>query len=221
MRLREILTEQVYFVTGIDTDAGKSVATGWLSRKLLDEGVNVVTQKLIQTGCQGISEDIILHRQIEGRDLLDVDRDNTTNPLLFNKPCSPHMAAELEGRRVEIEKAIQSTEELARSFEMVLVEGAGGLMVPISRELLTIEYIEQQEIPVILVSTAKLGSINHTLLSLESLRSRGIEVPLVIYNEGISTDAEITQDTHHYLMGYMQEHYPATTMISLPYIQIG
>lgn len=65
MKLSEILTAPVYFVTGIDTDAGKTVATGWISRQLLEEGVQVITQKLVQTGCVEMSDDILVHRKIE------------------------------------------------------------------------------------------------------------------------------------------------------------
>lgn len=216
MKLRPLFTKQVYFVSGIDTDAGKTIATGWLSKHLLDEGVRVITQKLVQTGNVGMSEDIEKHRQIEGRALQAVDIDHTTHPLLFKKPCSPHMAAELEGTTVHLSQAEHSTEVLKDKYELILLEGAGGLMVPLNRELLSIDFIAKHKYPVILVATAKLGSINHTLLSLEALKSRNIEVTAVIYNEGVATDDEITEDTHHYLEDYITKHYPETQFLTLP-----
>ena len=68
----------VYFISGIDTDAGKSIATGIIARTLYRQGVKVITQKFIQTGCRGISEDILKHREIMAKSPQDVDRDGTT-----------------------------------------------------------------------------------------------------------------------------------------------
>lgn len=216
MELRKLFSKHIYFVSGIDTDAGKTIATGWLSKQLLSEGVNVITQKLVQTGNENMSEDIEKHREIEGRPLLSVDLDHTTNPLLFKKPCSPHMAAELEGSFVDLFLAEASSKILGKKFELVLIEGAGGLMVPLQRDLLTIDYVHKHGYPVILVTTAKLGSINHTLLSMEALKNRNIELTAVIYNEGISTDDAIKIDTYHYLRKYISIHYPTTTLLTLP-----
>lgn len=216
MKLTEILKAPVHFVSGIDTDAGKTIATGWLSRQLLSEGTDVITQKLVQTGCETYSDDILMHRKIEGRDLLPEDRDHTTHPILFRKPASPHIAAELEHATIDIEEATKATKQLLQSHPKVLLEGAGGLMVPITRNLLTIDYIAHQHLPVILVSTAQLGSINHTLLSLEALAARGIAIPLVVYNEGLTYDPIVTDDSREYLHSYIREHYPNTHYLTMP-----
>lgn len=216
MKLRPFFQKDIYFVTGIDTDAGKTIATGWLSRQLLNEGVNVITQKLVQTGNVGISEDIEKHRALEGRPLQAPDRDHTTHPLLFEKPCSPHMAAALEDRVVDLSLAEEATARLRKDYELILIEGAGGLMVPLRDEFLAIDYIQKHHYPVVLVTTAKLGSINHTLLSLESLKSRGLEVATVVYNEGISTDPAITADTGRFLKGFLSTHFPSTLFLTLP-----
>lgn len=219
MKLSEILTAPVHFVSGIDTDAGKTIATGWLSKQLLSEGVNVITQKLVQTGCTDMSDDILTHRRIEGRELLPEDIDHTTHPILYAKPASPHIAAELEGTTVDITLATLSTEKLKAKYDKVLLEGAGGLMVPITRELLTLEYVAQQKLPVILVTTAQLGSINHTLLSLEAIASRGLDIPLVVYNEGLTYDPIVTEDSREYLRTYIATHYPSTHFLSMPYLE--
>lgn len=218
MKLSGILTSPVHFVSGINTDAGKSIATGWLSKQLLSEGVRVITQKLVQTGCIDMSEDIITHRKLEGRELLPEDLDHTTHPILFAKPASPHIAAELEGTTVDISLATQSTAKLIGKYDKVLLEGAGGLMVPITRSLLAIDYIEQQKFPVILVSTAQLGSINHTLLSLEAIAARGLEIPLVVYNEGLTYDPIVTEDTREYLCTYLATYYPGTHFLVMPHL---
>lgn len=214
--MKELLPERVYFVTGIDTDAGKTIATGYLSHSLLDEGVQVVTQKLIQTGNRGISEDIRVHRRIEGRELLSEDLDHTTNPLIYSYPCSPHMAIALDGKEPEYDRAKASTRLLLERYDVVLLEGAGGLMVPLTTDLLTIDYIREERLPVILVATAKLGSINHTLLSLEVLRERGIPIAILVYNKGIETDEKITHETESYLGSFIEKEYPKTAFVTLP-----
>ena len=214
--MKEKLPERVYFVTGIDTDAGKTIATGYLSRTLLSEGVQVVTQKLIQTGNDGISEDIQKHREIEGRDLLPEDLDHTTNPLIYSYPCSPHMAIAIDGKEPRYDLAKASTEVLKERFEKVLLEGAGGLMVPLTLYKLTIDYIEEEKLPVILVTTAKLGSINHTILSIEALQRRGIPLAMLVYNKGISTDDKITEETERYLYRYVDRYVGAIPFVVLP-----
>lgn len=91
---------------------------------------------------------------------------------------------------------------------MVLLEGAGGLMVPITRRYLTIDYIADQKLPVILVTSGRLGSINHTLLSIEALVNRNIPLYGIVYNTFPKTDERIDKDTEEYLKTYLNEHFP-------------
>lgn len=208
----------VYFVTGIDTDAGKTYATGVIAKMLIDKGESVITQKFIQTGCEGISTDIMVHREIMGTGLLDVDKSLLTSPEIYSYPCSPHLAAEIDKRPIDLAKINAATEQLAKSYEIVLVEGAGGLMVPLTRGLLTIDYINQMDYPVVFVTSGKLGSINHTLLSLEACKSRGIQVAVMAYNMFPDTDEIIGTDTYNYLMNYMQMNFPDTEIVDIPKI---
>ncbi|MDO4771582.1 dethiobiotin synthase [Porphyromonas sp.] len=214
-RLSTLLPEKVYFVTGIDTDCGKTVATASLSARLLSEGSNCITQKLIQTGCEGVSDDILTHRKIEQRPLTEEDESRLTCPLIYTYPCSPHMAVALDGKELDLSTAGRATETLLTKYEKVLIEGAGGLMVPLTEEYLTVDYIADRQLPVILVTTAKLGSINHTLLSLEVLTKRGITLSALVYNKGISTDEKITAETERYLRAFLSRHHPETHFIPL------
>lgn len=117
---------KVVFVSGIDTDIGKTVVTGWLARQWLEQGDNVITQKLVQTGCVGASDDILMHRRIMGCDLFEEDRDGTTMPVLYAYPASPHLAARLEQRELDLAAIEQATARLCARYDTVLVEGAGG-----------------------------------------------------------------------------------------------
>ena len=175
-------TQHIYFVSGIDTDAGKSYCTAWLAKELTGEGHRVITQKFIQTGNVGHSEDIDLHRRIMGTGYLPEDREGLTMPEIFSYPCSPHLAARIDGRPIDFDKIERATLELARRYDRVLVEGAGGLMVPLTEDFLTIDYVAQKHYPLVFVTSGKLGSINHTLLSFEAIRSRNIVLDTVLYN---------------------------------------
>ena len=86
------LKKGIYFISGIDTDAGKSYATGYLARCLNENGVKTITQKFIQTGNTGRSEDIELHRKIMGTGLTEEDREGLTMPEIFSYPASPLLA---------------------------------------------------------------------------------------------------------------------------------
>lgn len=187
--------KKVYFVTGIDTDAGKSIVTGVLARDWAGRGRRVVTQKFIQTGCPGLSEDIETHRRIMGTGLLPEDLDGTTCPIVFTYPASPHLAAAIDSRRIDLSLIGKCTEKLLEKYDVVLLEGAGGLFVPLEGLYNTIDYVAERRLPVILVTSPRLGSINHTLLSLEACRNRNIEVAKVVYNLYPPTDAPITDGT--------------------------
>lgn len=127
--------------------------------------------KFIQTGNVGHSEDIDLHRHIMGIPFTEEDKEGLTMPEIFSYPASPHLASQLDNRPIDFGKIKRATEELSERYDYVLLEGAGGLMVPLTTELLTIDYIAQENYPLIFVTSGKLGSINHTLLSLEAIQS--------------------------------------------------
>lgn len=211
----------VYFVSGIDTDAGKSIITGVIARTLLNKGIRVVTQKFIQTGCSGISEDILKHREIMGIPPLDVDKDGTTCPYVMSYPASPHLAAEIDQVTIDVNRIHQSTEKLASLYDVVLLEGAGGLYVPVTRNYLTIDYVEEYKHPLILVTSSKLGSINHTLMSLELCRLRGIQVSYVVYNDFPNDSEIIKNDSITIIRQYLDEHFPACQLQELPVVENG
>ena len=211
------MNNNVYFVSGIDTDAGKSYATGIIARQLLDEGKRAITQKLIQTGNIGHSEDIDLHRKLMGIDYTEEDKAGLTMPEIFSYPASPHLASRLDNRPIDFEKIDDATEQLSELYDVVLLEGAGGLMVPLTEELLTIDYLAAKGYPLIFITSGKLGSINHTLLSLEAIRSRGIQLDTVAYNLYPSVeDKTIQEDTQNFIEQYLKKHFPETKFVVIP-----
>lgn len=206
----------VYFLSGIDTDAGKTYATAFLACKFMDEGKSVATQKFIQTGCDHDSEDILAHRRLMGIELLPEDIDHTTAPIIFHYPASAQLAARLDGREIDVTLIDRSREILASRYDKVIIEGAGGLMVPFSDDFMSIDYPTTRKLPVVLVTNGVLGSINHTVLSLEAIKSRGLELPYVIYNHHFDTDKIIAEDTLGYIKRYLTKHFPDTELLEMP-----
>ncbi|WP_037586354.1 dethiobiotin synthase [Stenoxybacter acetivorans] len=211
------MTGQVYFVSGIDTHIGKTYATGFLARQWQAQGMRVITQKLVQTGNDAFSEDIAEHRRIMGIARLPEDISGITAPEIFPYPASPHLAAQLAGRYLDLAKIRAATQQLRQRYDLVLLEGAGGLMVPLTADLLTIDYIAAQQYPVILVSSGRLGSINHTLLSLEALHRRGLSLYALAYNlRDESKDRLISQDSAAFLQQQLLQYFPNAQWLEIP-----
>lgn len=195
------------FITGTDTDAGKSYATGWFAKLINSEGGNAITMKFVQTGNTDFSEDITVHRKIMGIDVQDADKQRLTAPEIFTYPCSPELAARLDGRQINLEVITQSIEKLAEEYSTVLIEGAGGLMVPLTGQYLTIDYIKAHGLPTVLVTNGKLGSISHTLLALDAMKNRGLKLLGVIYNTYFDSDKIIAEDTRKYIRRWLETHF--------------
>ena len=218
----------VLFISGIDTDIGKTYATAMIAKALMQQGVNVITQKLVQTGVSincdtgkmNIADDIVTHRQLMNIPLQPCDLDYTTCPYRYKKPASPHLSAALVNDVLDPKVITKTTQQLQQSYDTILLEGAGGLLVPMTEQLLTLDYIATQGYPVILVTSGRLGSINHTLLSLEAIKARGLTLHSVIYNHihdsAAQTDDEIANSTMDFLQNYLAQHYPNAHWLTLP-----
>ena len=208
--------DKVIFVSGIGTGVGKSYATGWLACRLRDNGCNVITQKLIQTGNDEFSEDIDVHRQLMGIPYTEEDLKHTTAPIIFSYPASPHLAAEIDGKEIDLTIADKSTATLLEKYDTVLLEGAGGLMVPIKDFYLTIDFIAERKYPVALITNGILGSINHTILSIEALQNREIPIKYIIYNQHFDEDDVICADTIKYIQRYVAQYVPEAEFLIMP-----
>ncbi len=202
-------------VTGIDTGIGKTFVTGLLAAGLLGKGRKVITQKIVQTGCAGIPEDIVEHRRLMGTGLQDVDREGITCPYVFSYPASPHLAARMEGAEIDIMRIRRMTFTLQRNYEIVLLEGAGGFLVPLTPDLLFADYLRDAGYGVILVTVPRLGSINHTLLSIESCMKRGIAIRAVIFNHYQDAGPEITGDTKDVIVRFLAREGSSAPVVSL------
>ena len=208
------------FITGIDTDSGKSVVTGLIAKYLMHNKQSTITQKYVQTGCVNIADDIITHRQIMNIELLQEDLQQITCSYLFKHPASPHLSAQMEDVRIDSQLFTNATRILEQNYKYILMEGAGGLMVPLNFNTLLIDYIENKNYPIILVSSSKLGSINHTILSLEVLKKRNMNLIGIVYNQYPNLDNTITLDSEKMIKKYMKQYFPNAGFVNIPKINI-
>ncbi|MGV1014895.1 MAG: dethiobiotin synthase [Methyloceanibacter sp.] len=156
-----------FFVTGTDTDVGKTLVAAWLLTHL-----DACYWKPVQAGAEPETDSVTVRR------LAEVEADRILpEAYLLPEPIAPHEAARRAGIVIEPDKlAVPPCEK------MLIVEGAGGLMVPLTEDACVIDLAEDLELPVILVARSTLGTINHTLLSLEAIRRRGLPLAGVVIN---------------------------------------
>lgn len=176
------------FVTGTGTGVGKTFISAVLVRGLRSRGVDAVPAKPFQTGALTNAEG-----RLCAPDLLEVadscgislhgEEERLLAPCLYEPACSPHLAASMAGSPPDVPAVMQALEKAATRREFLVVEGAGGVMVPLVDDFLMIDLMERLRLPVIVVALAGLGTINHTLLTLAALRHRGLEVLGVVLNE--------------------------------------
>lgn len=166
----------IYFVTGTDTNVGKTYFTALLIRALRAAGRDAVGMKPIACGP---NEDtgILLLASGEEVSLSDL------NPEHFDTPVSPLTASELENRPVDLERILTAYRRLVAAHEDVIVEGAGGWLVPILVDYTMGDLAKAMDAPVILVVANKLGALNHTLLTLESIERFGLTCAGIVLNQ--------------------------------------
>jgi len=194
----------ILFISGIDTEIGKTVACGALANTLVNKGINVCTQKWVETGCNKESQDLLAHQAMVSSELNQHDV-SLHSPYRFKFPASPHLAADLEKQTIDTEYLIKQTQRLSEKCDHLIIEGAGGLCVPLNANELMIDLVEAMNLPMVLVTSGRLGSINHTVLSLELCRQRDIEIRAVVYNQHREKNEIIANDTRDWLKNYLAE----------------
>lgn len=183
------------FVAGTDTDVGKTWICGLLLAYLREQGLEAGYQKWVATGPEFPPTDLRHCLNTAGM-TLEPEQVKAQVPFHFVFPASPHLAAEQEGRVVDPRIIRQRYDELCAVHAPLVVEGVGGVMVPLNRELLLIDLLAELRIPTLLVARSGLGTINHTLLTVEALRRRHIPLLGVVCSDAQEAvgDARIMAD---------------------------
>jgi dethiobiotin synthetase len=168
-----------YFITGTDTGVGKTVATAVLARMLPQCGVC----KPVQTGYPA-DQDLQYIAKTAG-----LKQTQVYNPLHFTKPLAPQQAALADKLPpINVKKLVKNVADFCAQFEISFIEGAGGLYVPIRENYYMLDLIKDLQAAAILVCRAGLGTLNHTLLSIDALRKRRIKIKGLIFNQTVPPD---------------------------------
>lgn len=211
----------VIWVSGIDTGIGKTVVTGLMARSILAKGGDALTVKMVQTGNDGYSEDIDVHRAICGVGKLAEDVEGLTAPVIFKYPSSPLLAGRLEGRTVELEKISSAVKACAERHKLVIVESAGGLDVPLTEEVLSADFAAREGWPLVLVTCGRLGAINHAILSLEAAKLRGMKVLGVVHNHHAEANEELDGDAKAAILRTLKRLGYPETLVEVPAVPPG
>lgn len=170
------------FVTGTDTGVGKTIVAATLARLLRMNGVSVGVMKPVTSGCpeedgQLVSDDARLLCQAAGVVLSD-----DVAPYRLREALAPAVAAGIDGVRIDFAHIKAAFNRLAASYDYVIVEGAGGVMVPLSGGLLVADLVRELELPLLVIARPGLGTINHTVLTCYAAQQLGLQVAGVIIN---------------------------------------
>jgi len=173
------------FITGTDTGIGKTMVAAGVLRFLRTEGIDAIPMKPVQTGSgwhDGVLRSPDLRFSIEAADMFPDSEDMPfMAPYQYEPACSPHLAGRMVASYPSVPHIVTCAETLLRRHSFVVVEGAGGVMVPLDESTTSLELMTELDFPVLLVARAGLGTINHTLLSLKILRSEGLNVLGVVF----------------------------------------
>lgn len=174
------------FVTATGTEIGKTFVTAALARYFSDQGQSVNVLKPVLTGFNpkdfSNSDPAFLLQAIGKRPALnEIER---VSPFRYKAPLAPNLAAEREGRRLNFDKVVKACKDAAKASEdLLLIEGIGGLMVPLDNERTVLDLIEELRFPVLLVTGSYLGTISHTLTAIEVAKSRKLGIKAVVISE--------------------------------------
>jgi dethiobiotin synthetase len=171
------------FVTGTDTGVGKTITAAAIARYLHVQGVGVgvlkpVTSGALESGGKLVSEDAELLCWAAKCTAPAGD----VSPYLLREPFAPSEAARRDGVTIRYERIRESFDRLAEQHEFLIVEGAGGLLVPLAEDLLVADLAKRLHLPLLIVAKPDLGTVNHTLMTCECARSRGIDILGVVIN---------------------------------------
>jgi dethiobiotin synthetase len=177
------------FITGTDTGVGKTIITAALARHLVNRGKRVAIFKPIATGCEMrgntlVSSDALFLAHCGSTD----QSPEQISPVRYAQPLAPLVASRLSNRPIDWTVIIQTYQTLVLNYDIVLVEGIGGIMVPLEKDFLVLDLMEAMALPTLIVARADLGTINHSLLTIQACKSRHLAIAGLILNQSQPSD---------------------------------
>jgi dethiobiotin synthetase len=218
-----------FFITGTDTGVGKTIIAGALILIIRSLGLRVCGMKPIETGCMKsklkvqssklkVKEEVLIPS--DGMFLKETanmdDSIDVITPIRLEKPLAPFPSSEIEGIPVDIEKIKKAYAELAKKYDAVVVEGIGGLLVPIKQDYFVLDLAKDFGLPIIIVSRPGLGTINHTLLTVNYAMKEGLNVAGIILNYSRPPENTLAEETNPKVIRQIS---PVPILGIFPYIE--
>ncbi|WP_027365195.1 dethiobiotin synthase [Desulfotruncus alcoholivorax] len=186
-----------FFITGTDTGVGKTVVTAGLAANLKQKGFNVGVMKPLQTGSEKTGRGLVSIDALYAMQVAEInDPMEIVSPYRLEPPLAPRIASEITGVTIEVDKISRAYQKLCERHDFMLVEGAGGIMVPIKGKFLMADLALLLDLPVLIVARPGLGTVNHTLLTVEYAKSRGIQIAGIIINDFDQSEAGPAEKTN-------------------------
>ena len=176
-------SKQAFFITGTDTGVGKTYVACKLIQQYVALGYKVIGMKPVAAGCDWVDGEWINDDVLKLEAVSNVKAPRALiNPYSFKEAIAPHLAAEIAGVEMKLDVLMNAFNELSKLADMVIVEGAGGFLVPINQHETFADLVILLNIPVVLVVGIKLGCINHALLTVEAIKARNCELHAWVAN---------------------------------------
>jgi len=171
------------FITGTDTGVGKTLIAGAIARILVESGLKVGVFKPIATGCRHSREGLVSSDAEFLAYCADCDYPlSTVNPVTYITSAAPIVAADYERREINFEEINSAYNYICQTCQLVIVEGIGGVRVPVTEEIDVLNLAAGFQLPVVIVCRPELGTINHTLLTIDAVRSKNLSLAGVVIN---------------------------------------
>jgi dethiobiotin synthetase len=183
--------QQNLFITGTDTAVGKTHVTAALLTELRRRGISAAAFKPIACGKGGRHDAEIYAAIMNHEQPLDV-----INPIYLRHPLAPSVAAKLEHKSIDLRKILRTYQQLAAKYSVVLVEGAGGLLVPIRKNYFVADLAKSLKVPVLIVARLGLGTINHTLLTVRQANAQGLKIAGLVLNDTVGGRHGLAEKTN-------------------------
>jgi dethiobiotin synthetase len=205
------------FVTGTDTGVGKTLVAASLAAWLRGQGYRIGVMKPVETGCREhggalVAEDALRLQESAGSsEPLD-----KICPYRFAEPLAPSIAAERAGRKIDVDLLLNRYDEISGAYDLTLVEGAGGLMVPLLPGYTYAEFARVLKLPLLVVAANKLGAINHLLLTLEHASCKGLSAIGYVLNRVTKEESLAVQTNREVLFGLAG----VPCLADLPFVEV-
>lgn len=184
------------FITGTDTGVGKTVVAAGLALALKARGLKVGVMKPVATGCHGTDKRLVPMDAVYLLEAGENEYPALTSPSRFRNPLAPSVAAVLEKKEVDLDAILRAYREMQKHYDFIIAEGVGGLLVPLKSNYYVANLIREFRLPVIIVARPGLGTINHTLLTIDAALIRGFELRGIIFNRLPAVNYSVAEMTN-------------------------